>query len=279
MVTALLAALAVASWPDRPDRLRRGPVSVWMSVSAVGDGRAGTVRSPRTAAGPATRFATGRWPVALGAVIVAVTVVAGPVVGAAAGIAAGTAAVLVRSELRGRRDLLDMADLLTAVRTLGREVRAGTSPAAAVAATAAHRGRSARMLDGVAAAVARTSGAPPPGTGVERGPTADVADRLIAVWALSARYGVPWAALVDTVADDLADRLRAASQRTSQVAGPKLSGYVLAGMPALGVLLGSGMGADPVHVLLHTGAGRLMLLVGVSLNCLGLAWSARIVRG
>jgi tight adherence protein B len=107
---------------------------------------------------------------------------------------------------------------------------------------------------------------------------AQVLARLADGWQLSARHGVQWAALIDTVAADLADRQRAEAVRNAQVAGPRVSGYVLAVMPALGILLGAGMGADPVHVLLGTAAGSVLLLVGSTLTCLGLAWTAAIVR-
>jgi tight adherence protein B len=56
-----------------------------------------------------------------------------------------------------------------------------------------------------------------------------------------------------------------------------MSGYVMAGLPLMGILLGAGMGVNPVGVLLGSTAGHLLLLVGVALMCAGLLWSARIV--
>ena len=38
------------------------------------------------------------------------------------------------------------------------------------------------------------------------------------------------------------------------------------------------MGADPVRVLAQTGVGNVLLVVGMTLTCVGLLWSARIVR-
>ena len=107
----------------------------------------------------------------------------------------------------------------------------------------------------------------------------EICDRLARCWRLSDRYGVPLAALLDTISIDLADRVDARSRRAAAVSGPRASGYVLAVMPALGLVLGAGMGTDPIAVLLGTGAGHLMLLVGGGLTCAGLAWTARIVRG
>jgi tight adherence protein B len=67
-------------------------------------------------------------------------------------------------------------------------------------------------------------------------------------------------------------------RQAAEVAGPRLSGYLLAALPVLGLLLGTGMGADPVAVLVSTGLGQVLLVVGVGLSCAGLRWIARIVR-
>jgi tight adherence protein B len=53
---------------------------------------------------------------------------------------------------------------------------------------------------------------------------------------------------------------------------------MLALLPALGVLLGTGFGADPLRVLLHTPAGLACLLSGGLLEWAGLAWTSRIAR-
>jgi len=239
---------------------------------------------------------------------VLLSVVGGLFVGASAALVGGTIASMVRSEFVRRRYQHDLADILAAIQTLAREVRSGSAPAAAIlAGAAAATGTSARVLRALAVAVAGhrgllevksvSAGDFPGGKGREpvaggaatvasaerrrgeRDVAAEVVGRLVCGWSLSARYGVPWAALIETVSVDLADRVRAAAQRDAQVSGPRVSGYVLAVLPALGILLGVGMGADPVHVLFGTGAGHLMLLVGCSLTCAGLSWTARIVRG
>jgi tight adherence protein B len=42
--------------------------------------------------------------------------------------------------------------------------------------------------------------------------------------------------------------------------------------------MGSGVGADPWHVLTATGAGQLLLALGVGLELTGIAWSARLTN-
>lgn len=64
----------------------------------------------------------------------------------------------------------------------------------------------------------------------------------------------------------------------AQLAGPRSTAVLLALLPLLGVLLGTGFGADPLRVLLHTPAGLACLVSGGLLEWAGLAWTGRIVR-
>ena len=204
----------------------------------------------------------------------------GVLVGLSVTLLSVTIGSLVVGELGRRRGRLQMAALLSALRTLAREVRAGAQPLAAITATAStHGGPGVAVLESLSAVVSTgrlpTRANAPPVGGDLLGATSE---RLAVGWALSARHGVPWATLIDATVADLADRVRADAARAAQVSGPRVSGYVLAVLPALGLLLGAGMGADPVHVLLRTGVGNLLMLVGSTLTCVGLAWTSRIVR-
>jgi tight adherence protein B len=272
MVTALAGGLALLCWPSDAGRLA-------VEGARPAGGRVGRWRTWRRVVPPAV--VAGRWVIGLiglaGSVIWAA---GGPAVAASAVLWLGTSAGLTRGELRRRRVQADLVGLLAAVRTLAREVRSGAQPLAAVSAVAAaHRGSSGLVLEHLATVVGtdRGGGTPPPTDGSD--PASEISGRLAAGWALSARYGVPWVGLLDALATDLADRVRAASSRAAQVSGPRVSGYVLASMPVLGLVLGVGMGADPVGILLGTGAGHLMLLAGSTLTCAGLCWTATIVHG
>jgi tight adherence protein B len=53
---------------------------------------------------------------------------------------------------------------------------------------------------------------------------------------------------------------------------------VLAGLPVLGLLMGSGVGARPWSVLTTTAAGQVLLVVGVLLELAGIAWTGRLAR-
>jgi tight adherence protein B len=62
------------------------------------------------------------------------------------------------------------------------------------------------------------------------------------------------------------------------LAGARATTGLLACLPALGLLLGTALGADPLRVLLHSAAGLACLVVGGALEGTGLWWALRIVR-
>ncbi len=276
MVTCTMAAIALLAWPGTPS-IRPVGGGRWYRHSGAGRDR------PRL---PRSRLSLGQAAALPAAAAVCLSPVAGVVVGLVVGMLTGTIGLLVRFELALQHRERGLSEMLAATRTLSREVRSGAEPAAAVlAGAAAHAGTAGRVLQTLAVAITGARGATGglPDAAMNSSHSEDIEDeivhRLARGWALSAQYGVPWAALIETVSIDLDDRLRAAARRRAQVSGPRVSGYVLAVLPALGILLGAGMGANPLSVLLFTGAGHLMLLVGCTLSCAGLLWTARIVRG
>jgi tight adherence protein B len=64
----------------------------------------------------------------------------------------------------------------------------------------------------------------------------------------------------------------------AELEGARATALLLAGLPVLGLGLGSGLGGDPLHVLLRTPVGWVCLCVGVALELAGLWWTGRIVR-
>ncbi|GGM05347.1 type II secretion system F family protein [Nakamurella endophytica] len=285
----VLLALAAAVWPAA-----RGVGTLRRVESATG--RVGRPRRTerRLRTGGVVRW----WPLAAAGGAAGAAAALGTSVAVAAGLVAGTVGTLVRVEAAQVRTRRARAAVLLAVRTLARELHAGAPPDRAVLAAAqAHPGPGEQALLAVSAAIAvgdrplgdrrppgvgaRASGADRRRTGRATGavdPVTTAAARLTGAWVLAARHGVPWSRLVETTADDLEEAVRSEDAARAQSAGPRMSGYVLAVLPALGLLLGAGMGADPVHVLLRTPIGGVLLLAGTALTCAGLAWTARIVR-
>lgn len=106
----------------------------------------------------------------------------------------------------------------------------------------------------------------------------DWQERLIEGVRLSQRTGCALADVVGAVESDLARRGRRRADLRAAAAGHRATVALLAGLPILGLAMGSGIGAEPVAVLTTTAIGHFLLLTGVGLELLGLAWS-RILTG
>ena len=299
MVSCLLLAAAAVLWPLRSRR--RSP------------GGFGPKRLAAVARASGRQSSTDRWLVggtqravvlaAAAGVLGLLHVMGGVVVLTAAAAVLATGTLLVRRSLADRRGRVALVDITAGLRMLGRELRAGAEPAVAAAnAGAAARGAGAKVLRGlarltraddrspvVAMSGARSAPSESGFDGIEaigRGsaallvddPLAQVSARLRSGWLLTRRHGLAFTPLIDALAADLSEQIAAEAERAGQVAGPRMSGYVMAVLPLLGLALGVGMGADPFRVLLLTPVGNILLLVGVLLTCAGLLWSARIVR-
>lgn len=258
-MTALLLSLGIVAWPTSPPKPSRAPkqgrfrlpVSLLVNRAVV----------PMAAGG-----AGGLTVVWLGS----------PAAGIAAALLGATIGALIRSALLARARQRDALATTNAVRAMAREVHAGADLTTAITAVRAAAGPAVSALLGrLMVGTQDTGGSGPPEVEATAGP---VGFALVAAVRLSRRTGVPLAGLLDRLAEGLEDARRAADHRAAAVAGARLSGWVLAGLPLMGVLLGAGMGADPLPVLVSDGLGGVLLVVGTVLLCAGLLWSARIAR-
>jgi tight adherence protein B len=104
-------------------------------------------------------------------------------------------------------------------------------------------------------------------------------DLTAAAGLLAERIGAPTADLIDRIEADAraADRTRA--RAAAEAAGTKATALLLALLPAGGVLLGYGIGADPLHVLLHTPLGAACGITAALLQTGGVLWANRLARG
>ncbi len=301
MVTALLIAAAAVVWPaPTPSVLHSAGRHTRGLLGHRGAGRP----------------ATGRAAVGAAILLTAAALLAhwGAAVAFSGAVLGATVWSLSRRlrVARGRRVALEQ--IVAALRMLGRELHAGADPALAAQNTAAAAtGEGAAVVSELVRAIATgdrasgrvragsnrlpAGGAPPPasetafGVGA-RGPALlapgmlapgmhapgmHAVARLRGGWTLTRRHGIAFTPLIDALAAELAEQLVADSRRAGEVAGPRMSGYVMAVLPLLGLLLGAGMGADPLEVLFRTQLGNVLLVVGTALTCGGLLWSARIV--
>ncbi|MBT2453716.1 type II secretion system F family protein [Streptomyces sp. ISL-86] len=199
----------------------------------------------------------------------------------------GAAAVpLVRRWLRVReRERARTARAAEVVALCGAavgELRAGAQPGqaltAAIRRTAAGPGGPGAAEAGVLAAAAFGGDVPGALRLAAGEPGAEGLAGMAACWRVSVDGGAGLAAGLDRLEGALrAERDRQESLR-AQLAGARSTAVVLALLPLVGLLIGTGLGADPLRVLLHTPMGWGCLLAGGLLEALGLLWCRRIVR-
>jgi tight adherence protein B len=216
-------------------------------------------------------------PAAAGCAAVAVLAIGlALVVAVSAALAAAALVRIVRRTRAARVAASERAGAVEAIGLVAADLRAGQQPAAALAMTADVIGSArARQVLAEAAATARLGGSVPAVIGSDVG---DPFRWLGAGWRLSASTGAALATVLEGVTRSGRARLQHERQLAALLAGPRATAVMLAALPVLGLALGAAMGAQPLRVLLHTGAGALALLVGVLLELAGLAWTERIVR-
>ncbi|MFF1693257.1 type II secretion system F family protein [Streptomyces sp. NPDC058257] len=160
---------------------------------------------------------------------------------------------------------------------LAGEVRAGRQPGEALRAAAGGGLGEARA--GVLAAARFGGDVPGALEEAAREPGAQGLLGLAACWRVAVDRGAGLAAGLERLEGALrAERDQRADLR-AQLAGARSTAVMLAGLPVLGLLMGSALGAAPLRVLLHTGAGLGCLAVGGTLEGAGVWWALRIVRG
>ncbi|WP_229052206.1 type II secretion system F family protein [Aeromicrobium sp. Leaf350] len=253
------------------------PLTTWAAV-AVSCAALLARPEPRWTAGHRLgRPPAPRWPraltlaVAVPASASVLTLVGGPAPLLVLATAVGVAVVVTREVARaGRRararaalhEVTELVDLLAS------ELRAGVLPDRALALASVDHERvapAARVarLGGDVAAALRAVGEQPGCGGMVA---------VAAAWQLSETCGAPLADVLDRVARGLRFEAELADELRSTVEPARATGRLLAVLPVLGLLLGAGLGADPVRVLTTTLPGAACLVVGTGLACLGVAW-------
>ncbi|MCX5049972.1 MULTISPECIES: type II secretion system F family protein [unclassified Streptomyces] len=200
-----------------------------------------------------------------------------PVVAGAAGVP-----LLRRVRLAGeaRRERESRGEAVIALcGALTGEVRAGRQPGEALLRAAQDSG-GLGSGQAVVLAAARFGGDVPGALAVAaRQPGAEGLLGLAACWRVAVDQGAGLAAGLDRLEGALRSERDQRADLRAQLAGARSTAVMLAGLPALGLALGTALGAHPLHVLLHTGAGLGCLLAGGLLEGLGMRWAMRIVRG
>jgi tight adherence protein B len=196
----------------------------------------------------------------------------------AVAVVVGTAALRHRRRRRLRSAEQEGRALQAALDVLVGELRVGVHPVRAFEVAAAETvGGVAISMRGVAAR-ARLGADVAAGLRAAAGSSVLPTqwDRLASCWQLASEHGLAIATLMRAAQRDIVDRQRFSAQVSSGMAGARATAAILAGLPALGVVLGEVIGARPVRFLFGGHGGGWLLLVGSTLACCGLLWSDRI---
>lgn len=95
---------------------------------------------------------------------------------------------------------------------------------------------------------------------------------LSSAWFVAERSGAPLARVLDRLEVAARDDREVEREVQSGVAPARATGRLMAVLPVVGLLLGSGMGGDPVELLTSTVPGALCLAAGSVCACGGVAW-------
>ncbi|WP_189956078.1 type II secretion system F family protein [Streptomyces alanosinicus] len=199
-----------------------------------------------------------------------------PVVAGAAGVPVLRRVRLARQARRLRERRADAVIALCGA--LAGEVRAGRQPGEALLRAAQDSGGLGEAQAAVVAAARFGGDVPGALATAARQPGAEGLLGLAACWRVAVDQGAGLASGLDRLEAALrAERDQRADLR-AQLAGARATTVLLTVLPALGLLLGSAMGAHPLHVLLHTGPGLGCLTAGSAFEAAGVWWTVRIMR-
>jgi tight adherence protein B len=194
--------------------------------------------------------------------------VAGVIAAAYAGLAAHVVLRRRAAAVAGRA----LTDALDGVANLVADLRAGVAPAHALDA-ALPTLIGARRHGGVGmASVADLDGY------LDDGPRGRVLSRLVAAWRLAETTGAPLGDVLERLEAEVRGGERTRALAAAHAASAQATATLLAALPLAGIALGYGLGADPLHLLLHSPIGGACAIAAVALQLAGLAWARRLAR-
>ena len=99
---------------------------------------------------------------------------------------------------------------------------------------------------------------------------------VAAAWQVGHSTGAGLARALAMASERLRDDRATARVVATEMAAATATARLLAALPVAVVLLGNGLGGDPLGFLLRTTPGLVCLSLGLALEYAGLAWLARI---
>lgn len=211
--------------------------------------------------------------------VVPAGVVLGPVAAALTALAVLLAGRWSRGRSAARAAGVERAGATEACGVLASELRSGRDPAEALAAAAGVAAGPSQGALAAAAAAARLGGDVQGALATSCGSAVPHALRALgACWAVCASSGSGLATAVERLEEALRAEQEQRRAVDAELAGPRATAGLLAVLPAVGLLMAAGLGADPLHVLLGTPFGLVCLVLGLGLDGLGVLWTGRLVQ-
>lgn len=100
--------------------------------------------------------------------------------------------------------------------------------------------------------------------------------RLAAAWQVAEAAGAPLGDVLERLDAEVRSAERARALAAAQSASSQVTAVLLGALPLAGIVLGYGMGADPLAVLLDTPVGAACSITAVGLQLAGLGWTRRL---
>ncbi|MFP3968213.1 type II secretion system F family protein [Actinomadura fulvescens] len=101
---------------------------------------------------------------------------------------------------------------------------------------------------------------------------------LAACWRIGSERGATLATVLDGLASALRDEEAQRQDVAAQLAGPRATARLLAGLPLLGLGMAAALGANPLAFLFGTIPGACCLIIGVTLDAIGLWWTRCLAK-
>lgn len=193
-------------------------------------------------------------------------------------IATATAAASLRRLARaraGRRAERRAADVLAACEGMAADLAAGQPPRRALRRAASVWSE----LEPIAVAAELDADVPGALRRLAGAPGASQLRTVAAAWQVAHRSGTGLAATLSRVAGMLAEEQRTTRLVATELAAARATARMMAALPALVLLLGAGIGGDPLGFLTGTPVGLGCLAGGLALTQAGLVWLDRIADG
>jgi tight adherence protein B len=260
---ALAVAIAISGRPRPATRLlaSRGGVGVHVAPDAS----------------PATRDAR-QWGLALAGAGILVVARVPPTV-----VLGAVALAILGSRLQRRRLAARARDQCSAATVevtfaLAGELRAGRTPAQALAAVAGVAGPLRPAFEAAYAAAIVGGGGAEQIAQAAAIPGAERLRYVAAAWAVAESTGGRVAVVLEGLSEAMDDDDELHRELDAAMAGPRATMVMLGGLPLLGLLLGQSVGARPFQLLLHRPLGWALFTGAVGLDGIGVLVTRTIAR-